>query len=422
MSDGIFETMPSSPPREDSYKKEVSAARQKKRAQNRIAQRSYRERLKKRIEESEKWRAIALATLPMKTPGTLQNALETEDVHAENEVNLTNHCEELHPPSQNPFPQSIGSVVAPHFPDIASKDPHDPIDIPQSHSNGVPTPNSLACVHPNIGKCDADSQAHPRVQVPLSPESWESIFDQMNTREEHDSSPHSLDERLCFTQDELLPNEVEGRFLPSTQGQNPQDHLISNVSQTNAITNLSDQEKESQALISQSPTSPASPNNRDGARLSFGHTGDDNGMTPLHVAATRGADFAAKILLDYGANPNTKDASGRTALHVAIQNGHLAITQTLLYPNKESSEQCNRRVPIDVNLKNDQGQAPLHTAVITGRKDIVLALLDSATLEKEIRDGNGWTALHLAVMNGSDEIMHLLLSRNAMVNSTIRPA
>ncbi|KAL9094790.1 MAG: hypothetical protein Q9165_003061 [Trypethelium subeluteriae] len=414
--------MPSPPPREDSHETEVSAARQKKRAQNRIAQRSYRERLKKRIEESEKWRAIALATLPTKGRGTFQNVLGTKDVHAENEVDLTNHCNELHPASESPFPPSLGPVACPRLSDGSPKDPHDSIDITHSHSNGVPTPNSLACAHPNIGKGDADSQPHTRVQPPLSPESWDTIFDQMNTREEHDSSPNSLDEQLCFTQDELFPDGVGRGLLPSTQGQNLQDHLISNVSETNTITNTPDQGKEDRALVLQKSKNPASLEDGDGGRSLLCDTGDDSGMTPLHVAAARGADFAAKILLDYGANPNTKDASGRTALHLAIQNGHLATIQTLLYPNNEPSEQCNRIESVNVNLKNDQGQAPLHTAVMAGRKDIVLALLDSATLEKEIRDRNGRTALHLAVMDGSDGIMHLLLSRNAKVNSTIGPA
>ena len=46
---------------------------------------------------------------------------------------------------------------------------------------------------------------------------------------------------------------------------------------------------------------------------------DGSGNTPLHYASEWKLDNAAKILLDKGANPNTKNSSGETPLFMAIK-------------------------------------------------------------------------------------------------------
>ncbi len=49
---------------------------------------------------------------------------------------------------------------------------------------------------------------------------------------------------------------------------------------------------------------------------------DHNGVTPLHLAAIMGDEYveAVRMLLEHGANPNTKDAiNGQTPLHSATR-------------------------------------------------------------------------------------------------------
>ena len=52
-----------------------------------------------------------------------------------------------------------------------------------------------------------------------------------------------------------------------------------------------------------------------GARL---EARDARGRTPLMAACARGALPAARLLLEAGANPNTRDADGTAALHLAL--------------------------------------------------------------------------------------------------------
>lgn len=44
----------------------------------------------------------------------------------------------------------------------------------------------------------------------------------------------------------------------------------------------------------------------------------DSGNTPLHYACANGFLFAAKLLLNHGADPNIKNQSGNTSLHWAV--------------------------------------------------------------------------------------------------------
>ena len=68
----------------------------------------------------------------------------------------------------------------------------------------------------------------------------------------------------------------------------------------------------------------------------------------LHQTALKGHDAAVKVLLDKGADVNTRDDGGHTALHVAAIFGRSTIVQTLL--DKEG---------IEVNAENNRGKTAL---------------------------------------------------------------
>jgi hypothetical protein len=84
-------------------------------------------------------------------------------------------------------------------------------------------------------------------------------------------------------------------------------------------------------------------------------------MTPLHLAAMKSQTGVVKFLLEHGAFPNCKSASGMTPLHSAAMAGNLEIVKDLLQYHAE------------VNPRDHDGETPLRLT----RSDDVRQLLIS---------------------------------------------
>ena len=85
---------------------------------------------------------------------------------------------------------------------------------------------------------------------------------------------------------------------------------------------------------------------------------NNDGVTPLHLAALNGHKDVAELLLANKAEVNAKDNHGETPLHLAAVNGHKDVAELLL-ANKA-----------DVNAKVNDGSTPLHYAVTKGHGDV----------------------------------------------------
>jgi ankyrin repeat protein len=82
---------------------------------------------------------------------------------------------------------------------------------------------------------------------------------------------------------------------------------------------------------------------------------DDDGMTPLLVAALSGHREMAALLLDHGADVEARDAAGgATPLYQAAAWGRTAVIELLIARGA------------DVNARNRAGKTPLAAALANG--------------------------------------------------------
>ena len=133
---------------------------------------------------------------------------------------------------------------------------------------------------------------------------------------------------------------------------------------------------------------------------------DSNGRTPLLWAAWNGHEAVVKLLLERGAELETKDNdSGRTPLLWAAWNGHEAVVKLLLEKGAELETK-----------DNDSGWTPLLWASWNGHEAVVKLLLEKGA-ELESKDDNGQTPLWWAAYNGHKAVVKLLLEKGADLES-----
>ena len=158
---------------------------------------------------------------------------------------------------------------------------------------------------------------------------------------------------------------------------------------------------------------------------------DNDGVTPLMIAALWGRFECLTQLLDAGADINIAANCGRTALHMAAFNGDRETVKALLAADAIMDSEktsngstvlhlaaCSGRADtvklllaagIEVKDKDNDGRTALHIAAHCGHTDIVKLLL-AAGIEANEKDKNGRTALHLAAYSGYTDTVELLLA------------
>ena len=139
------------------------------------------------------------------------------------------------------------------------------------------------------------------------------------------------------------------------------------------------------------------------------NTQNKEGLTPLQQASqsTReGYLDIMRFLLDHGANGDSRDDHGNTALHFAASKGHLEVARMLL----------ERGANID--SQNDEGLTPLQQASqVMWERHLCISLLLDHGANVNARDNHGNTALHFAASGGPPNTARILLERGANVNS-----
>ncbi len=195
---------------------------------------------------------------------------------------------------------------------------------------------------------------------------------------------------------------------------------------------------------------------------------DDNGRTPLMVAARNGYSAKVKHLIDYGADIDATDDDGMTALmHASTKdsfhtlevlldananvysrdkNGYTALAHAALNKNKSQFEQLINKYTLDYNYRNKKyrqdfltkygsdvskairilrdkidgfnsdNDSDLHLAAYHGYLNLTKYLLYTGT-DVNIINGSEETALMQAAQKGHDRVINLLCNYGANENA-----
>lgn len=136
-----------------------------------------------------------------------------------------------------------------------------------------------------------------------------------------------------------------------------------------------------------------------------------SGMTALHLAASKGPQFAGP-LLEAGADAAAVDEEGKTPLHHAAAFGSVEITELLL------------KAKADVDRSSKTGLTAFHTAASANNGKVITVLAD-AKGDINAGDEDGNTPLHAALMANANASVAALVAAGADIfknnNSNVPP-
>ncbi|KAH9641473.1 hypothetical protein HF086_006089 [Spodoptera exigua] len=123
------------------------------------------------------------------------------------------------------------------------------------------------------------------------------------------------------------------------------------------------------------------------------------------------AGEGAETLLEHGANINSKDAEGKTPLHIAIENQHAGIITLLL-----------SQPGIELSARDNKGVSPFAAALTARNNKAAQAILEKNPSAAEQVDKKGRNFLHVAIQTCDVESVMFLLSVEVDVNSRVQDA
>jgi ankyrin repeat protein len=118
---------------------------------------------------------------------------------------------------------------------------------------------------------------------------------------------------------------------------------------------------------------------------------------PLHEAASRNLD-TVELLVEHGADVDVRDLDGNTPLHLAASEGKIDVVKFLV-----------ERWPEGVREKSELQATPLRLAAGVGDIDVVKFLVEQWPEGMREKDNILNTPLHLAALGGFTEVVKLLV-------------
>ncbi|XP_078149521.1 potassium channel AKT1-like [Carex rostrata] len=156
---------------------------------------------------------------------------------------------------------------------------------------------------------------------------------------------------------------------------------------------------------------------------------DNDYHSPLHIAASMGNEQCVRLLLQFGADPNCRDAYGKVPLGEAIIASHETVAQVLFYngatlsaedsgvyaciaaeQNKKGLLENIIKYGGDVSAKNKDGDTALHKAVCDANIELVEFLLDNGC-DMDTPNNYGLTPRQLADQQSHEDIKSLFEAR-----------
>ncbi|KAM3935712.1 uncharacterized protein RB166_002855 [Leptodactylus fuscus] len=130
---------------------------------------------------------------------------------------------------------------------------------------------------------------------------------------------------------------------------------------------------------------------------------DNEGLTPLLVAAYEGQEEVAELLLEAGANPDRSGKDQMTPLLAAASGGHAETVRVLLLWGAST------------DVTDKEGRSALLLAAAAARGEEAVRVLLNRGLNENHQDHLGWTALHWAACEGRRSICRTLVDGGAKV-------
>ena len=139
------------------------------------------------------------------------------------------------------------------------------------------------------------------------------------------------------------------------------------------------------------------------------NTRQADGATALHWAAYYGDASLALLLLEAGSDASAANREGSTPMWLAASQGDSSMISALL----DNGADANEKLPL--------GRRPLMLAARSGHVDAVRALLDHGADPNAKEDTRGTTALMQAADQGHADVIALLIERGADVGAKSAP-
>lgn len=145
--------------------------------------------------------------------------------------------------------------------------------------------------------------------------------------------------------------------------------------------------------------------------ISLNECVDDYGNHMIHIASRNGDLNLVDKLVSFGADINSEDDNGRTALHHAVIRSTVSLPVALSFLFREQKND-DEKIAIemvrkliekgaDVRARDKEGISPLHIAVGRGFLQVSSILLNAGAYSNE-RMHDGTTPLHIVARSGSN--------------------
>ncbi|KAL8766351.1 MAG: hypothetical protein Q9209_006878 [Squamulea sp. 1 TL-2023] len=131
---------------------------------------------------------------------------------------------------------------------------------------------------------------------------------------------------------------------------------------------------------------------------------NEDGQTPIHLAAQMGVADAVRLFLNHGVAPSLRSQDGYTPLHWATFKGSIETVDLLVDHGA------------DLTAQNDAGATVLHTCLHYKSHDDVVSFIVRKGVPVDATDAQGRGALHEAARRGYTSIVRILVEHGADVN------